>query len=234
MKKIIIIAKKEFLEHLNSGQIMVMGVAFLTIIGSYFVENLFMVNRSTLYHMFEFLPYINMVLIPALTMGSFAGEYSMGTMELLVTLPFSRMEIIWGKILGNFLIYLVLLASTLIHFITLIFIGSPDWGQTLSCYLAAMLLGLIFVSIGIFSSSLSKSSITGFVVAFVICSIFVYLDHASTLTKGFTSTFLQHLSVLYPYKNMLRGVIDLRSLTYFFSLFSFFFYLIKLSFEGSD
>ncbi len=234
MKKVFIIAKKEIGEHLNSGQVFVLSIAFLAMVNSYFAENVFSINKATLYHVFKILPYVNMVFIPALTMSSFASEFNLGTMELLVTLPFTRMEIILGKVLGNLSIYFSLLLSTLTYFISIWAIGNPDMGQIFAGYLAALLLGLTLTIIGLFASSLSKSSITGFVVAFIISLFLIYLDQLSHLTRGSLSLLLQNLSIDYHYSNILKGVIDLRNISYFLSLNLFFGYLLKISFEVRD
>ena len=232
MRNIWHVAKKEIGEHINSGQFYVISIAFLLITGFFFTEYLFLINRSDMSTIFSVFPFIAMVFLPLLTMGSFSSEVSSGTVELLLTMPIKDNDLILGKMLGNFLTYLMVLGSTIIYPMTIFILGSPDVGQIFAGYLAAILLGLSLISAGLFVSSLTKSSITSFIISFIISFILVYIGHAATFLPGFIGSILNYLSINFHYHGILKGLVSTSSIIYFISFNIFFLLLAKISVES--
>lgn len=231
MKRIITIMKKEIFEHINSGQLYIASIAFLIITGAFFAEYLFLINRSDLYNIFSIIPFILMVFVPIITMGSFSSELNSGTIELLLTLPFKDNDILFGKYLGNIVTYSLVLFSTLTYPLTIFILGSPDAGQIFSSYLAALILGISYISVGLFSSSLTKSGVTSFIISFCIIFIFIYLGNISILFPGIIGQFFNQLSILNNYNNLLKGLLDTKTLIYFISFNFLFLYLTRISLE---
>ncbi len=93
-------------------------------------------------------------------MGLLAQEWSTGTIETLMTAPVGETDVVIGKFLGSFGFFLVMLAPTLLYVVVLAAYANPriDFGPIRSGYLGIILVGL-FISIGLFCSSLTRSQI---------------------------------------------------------------------------
>jgi ABC-2 type transport system permease protein len=174
-------------------------------------------DMSTL---FSFTPFVFMFLIPAITMRMFAEEKKAGTLEILFTRPILDWEIILGKFLSGWLLVLVAVVPTIIYYLTLSSIANPagniDTSGVVGSYIGLVLLGGVFVAIGIFASSLTSNQIVAFIVAVFLC-FFLYsgIDSVSQLTDGKLQIFIDKLGVVYHYNSMSRGLIDSRNLIYF-------------------
>jgi ABC-2 type transport system permease protein len=168
---------------------------------------------------FSLAPLLFIFFISAITMRSFAEEKREGTFVLIATRPLSNWQIILGKYFACFVVLCVALIPTLIYYISIyqlsLPIGNVDTGAVIGSYAGLLLLGSVFVSIGIFSSSLTKNQIIAFAISAFLCFV-VYLgfDQAGTL--------LIFLSVNAHYQSMSRGVLDTRDLIYFLTVILFF------------
>ena len=122
---------------------------------------------------FNLSPVILLVLIPAITMRSIAEERRTGTIELLFTKPISDLGIILAKYFAGITLMIIAIIPTIIYYFSMYYLGDPvgiiDFGATLTSYLGLILLGAVFVSIGIFASSLSNSQIVSFILAMFLC-----------------------------------------------------------------
>jgi ABC-2 type transport system permease protein len=87
---------------------------------------------------------------PAITMRLFSAEYNGRTIELLMTLPLRKWEIVIGKYLGAVFVFLVMTLTTCINLIPLILYGNPDALSIVSGYVGFVLLGLACIAIGQF------------------------------------------------------------------------------------
>ncbi|MCB4808429.1 gliding motility-associated ABC transporter permease subunit GldF [Tamlana sp. 62-3] len=176
-------------------------------------------------------PWILIFLIPAVTMRSFSDEKKQGTMELLLTKPISKLNIVLGKYLGAFILILVALIPTLIYVYTVYSLGNPignlDFGSTLGSYFGLLFLVAAYTAIGIFTSTLSENQIVAFIIAVFIC--FIFFIGFEGIADFTTSNFIDQLGMSAHYKSMSRGVIDTRDLVYFLSITALFLLLTKLN-----
>src|SRR5438128_355851 len=92
-------------------------------------------------------------IMPMVTMRTYAEEKRSGTIELLLTSPLTDFEIVMGKFLGTVVLYLALLAVTMLYIAILFIYGRPEWRPIVSGYLGLLLLGSCFISAGLFISS---------------------------------------------------------------------------------
>ena len=126
--------------------------------------------------LFELSPWILMFLVSAITMRSFSEEKKVGTIETLTTKPLSDLAIIMGKFFAGFTLVLFSLIPTLIYFYSVYQLGEPvgniDTGATFGSYLGLLMLGAVYVSIGIFASAITENQIVSFVVSLFVCFIF--------------------------------------------------------------
>jgi len=182
---------------------------------------------------FSLVPFLFIFLVPALTMRSFAEERKEGTYVLLATRPLSDWQIIGAKYLAAVILVLFALFPTSIYYYSIYQLGLPkgniDTGAVLGSYLGLLLLGAAFVSIGIFSSSLTKNQVVAFAIAVFLC--FFTFSGLESMSKLFEltdlGTLLDKLGIATHYESLSRGVLDTRDLVYFISFISLFLGLTK-------
>ena len=126
---------------------------------------------------FSLCPYIFMFLIPAITMRMFSEEKRAGTMELLLTRPIRDIDIILGKYFAGVFLVTFSILPTLLYYFTISYLGNPtgniDSAGVTGSYFGLFLLGAVFTSIGIFSSSFTENQVTAFIIAVFLC-FFLY------------------------------------------------------------
>ncbi|MCK5703322.1 MAG: gliding motility-associated ABC transporter permease subunit GldF [Cyclobacteriaceae bacterium] len=179
-------------------------------------------------------PYIFMFLIPAITMRMFSEEKRGGTMELLLTRPIRDIEIILGKYLAGVFLVAFSILPTLLYYFTIRYLGNPvgniDTAGVIGSYFGLFLLGAVFTSIGIFSSSFTENQVTAFIIAVFLC-FFLYFGFDAISSVGIfsgVSDFIDQIGILYHYNSMSKGLIDTRDLTYFISVISIMLLLTNL------
>ncbi|EKF55627.1 gliding motility-associated ABC transporter permease GldF [Galbibacter marinus] len=185
---------------------------------------------ADLYPFFQLAPWVLLLLIPAVTMSTIAQEKRSGTLELLLSHPITKNQIILGKFLGSFTLIILALLPTLLYVYTIWTLASPkgsiDLGSIIGSYFGLCFLIGAYTAIGIFTSSFTENQITAFISAMLICFICYYgLAEFSTLNG---LEFLESWSLKYHYDSISRGVLDLRDLIYFISITSFFLFLTTL------
>lgn len=232
MRNIGVIFSKEFKEYFNSPIAYIVIVVFLLLSGWFFQATLFLINQADIGAFLSNVPLLFVFFVPAITMRLFSEEMKSGTIEILTTLPVKDYQIIIGKYLAAFSLLAIAIGLTLIHPFILIFLGKLDYGEIVGSYLGLLLMGAAFVSIGIFSSSLTKNQIVSFIVGFLICFVFFLLDKILTLIPAYLVSLFEYLSIEHHFRNLSRGVIDSRDIIYYFSICAFF-YTLTLYFVGS-
>ena len=192
---------------------------------------------ATLDSLFILAPWVFLLLIPAITMRSFAEEKRSGTLDLLLTRPLSGIQIIGAKYLAAVVLVLLALLPTLVYYYTVLSLGNPagniDQGGTWGSYIGLLFLAGAYAAIGIFCSSLTDNLIISFLLAAFLCLFMCYgFEQVSTLaTLGKTGGFLVSLGIIEHYRSMSRGVIDTRDIVYFAALIAIFIVLTKARLE---
>lgn len=178
-------------------------------------------------------PWILLFLIPAVTMRSFSDEKKQGTLELLLTKPISKLQIVLGKYFGALVLIIIAILPTLLYVYTVYQLGNPlgnlDVGSTLGSYFGLLFLITSYTAIGIFASTLSDNQIVAFLIAISICFLF-YIGFEG-IAEFVSSNFLEQLGMSYHFKSMSRGVLDSRDIIYFLSITIFFIALTKSTFK---
>lgn len=179
-------------------------------------------------------PFVFMFLVPAVTMRSFADEFKSGTIELLLTKPVSEVQIIVAKYFSGVLLVILSLLPTLVFYFSVYQLGmvkgNLDSGGIMGSYVGLLFLASAFVSIGVFSSSLTDNTIVAFILSALLSFIF-YLGFDFIAMSGYFSSvdyYIYRLGINEHYLSMSRGVIDSRDVMYFASLNIFFLYLTYL------
>lgn len=190
------------------------------------------VNEFVLAPLLHNLSVILVILVPMITMRSFAEEKRAGTYELLLTSPVSIWEIVLGKFLGNAAFVTAMVALTGIYGAILAVYGNPEVGIMASGYAGLWLLALAFVAIGLFASSLTDNQIIAAVVALVAMLLLFVVGWAADTAGERLGGFLRYLSIVEHSGDLIRGVIDTKTLAYFASMIAGWLFLTQRSVES--
>lgn len=218
-----IIFKKELKSYFNSPMAYIFLVVFAIVTGYFFTNTFFLFNQSNMRALFNIVPLIYLFFIPAITMGLIACEKNIGTMEVISTLPIKDVEFVIGKFLSALSLIALGLAFTLIHFFTLVNVGTNiDYGAVFTGYLGLLMLGSVYASVGTFASSVTDNQVIAFIISVFIVLIFFLMDKMLYFMPVSIAGLIQYISVDYHLSNISRGVIDSRNIIYFASLIGFF------------
>lgn len=222
MRAIWTIAKRELNSFFDSLMAYIMLIAFLGFSGFFtwlYGADIFFVKQASLQSFFSIAYWTLFFFIPALTMRQFAEENRAGTIELLLTKPVSDWQVVLGKFLSTFVLILIALALTLPYYITVANIGSIDHGSVWSGYLGLILMSAAYISVGIFTSSVSNNQIVSYLLALFIGIFFqIIFSMLSSNFSGFVGEALSFLSVSTHFDSISRGVIDSKDLIFFLSV----------------
>jgi ABC-2 type transport system permease protein len=189
-------------------------VLFLMLSGAltFFLGDLLGSNRADLNAFFQFLPWLFLLFIPALTMGLWSEERGRGTIELLLTLPLSAAQANRAKYYSVLIFLGIILLLTFPFVLTVFYLGEPDGGVMLSGYIGSFLLGAQFAAMGLFCSSLTKNQVVAFVSSAAVCFFFLVMGTPVVLTffsswapEGVMDV-LSRLSLISAFENWTRGV----------------------------
>lgn len=228
---ILTIFRRELRSYFNSPVAYVVIIVFLAIVGWFFTSNLFIMNVATMRMVFDIVPFIYLFFIPAITMRLLAEEKKSGTLELLTTKPIRDVEIVVGKFLAAWALLAATLLPTLLYFFTMVSLGNLDIGPVLSGYVGLLLMGAVFVAIGLLASSVTENQIVAFIVTFLITFVLFMMDKFLIFMPGALTSTLEFLAIDFHYQNIARGVIDSRNIIYFGSMLGFSLLLATMSLE---
>ncbi len=213
--------------------ILVPNIMFFHFFGGIFKEDLASMRRF-----FAMLPFVFIIFIPGLAMGSWSKEKNTGTIELLFTYPVPEWEVLVGKFFAGMTLIMVALYSTLfIPLLTHIFLGNFDWGQIVTQYIGSVFLAAAYLSIVLFISSLTKELINSFLLSAAVLltltligffpSVVVFPKWLEWLKQIFVWS-----SLSTHFTNFSKGVIDSRDIIYYCGVTILFFYLNLRSLES--
>lgn len=222
MSPIWIIAKRELNSFFDSLVAYIMLIAFLGFSGFFtwlFGSDIFLVKEASLQVFFGVAFWTLFFFIPAITMRQLAEERKTGTIEMLLTKSINNRQLVVGKWLACFLLVVIALAFTIPYYLTVASIGDIDHGATISGYLALLLMSAVYISIGIFASSITNNQIVAFLLALLIGIFFHFLfGILAGSTSGWVSEILNTLSLNNHFESISRGVLDSKDLIYFISI----------------
>ena len=175
---------------------------------------------------------ILVILIPVITMRSFAEEKRSGTYELLMTSPLSVTEIVLGKFLGAFAFVFIMLLLTGVYPLILVLYGNPESGVILSGFLGLLLLATAFVSVGLLTSSLTENQIIAAVSCLVVLLLLYVISWPADTAGDTLGAVLKYASLTEHFSEMVKGVIDTRDLAYFGSVIVLALFLTQRSVES--
>ncbi len=231
----ITLLKKEVISFFSSYMGLVSSLVFFVVIGLFLWVfptefNILDSGMASLEPLFYLTPWVYMFFIPAVTMRMFAEEKKEGTIEILMTKPLTEWNIVLAKYFAALTIIFVELIITLVYFISVQYFlssHSVDIGGFWGSFVGLLLLGGVFASVGLFTSSLSSNQIIAFLLSVVVIFIlylgFDLMSHISAL--GGIDQVLGYLGIQYHYQSISKGVLDSRDILYFLTVAFLFLYL---------
>ncbi len=165
-----------------------------------------------------------LLIIPVLTMRSFAEEKKSKTYALLLSSPIHLREIVFGKFLACMTVVavMILLSSYCIGFLLLL--GQPEIGPIVTSYLGMLLMAGCYVAMGVFASSLTDNQIIAAVIAFGMSLFMWIIGWAGQAASAEMAEVLQFLSLVDHMQRFLKGIVETSDVIYYltFILFNLF------------
>jgi ABC-2 type transport system permease protein len=236
MHNVLRIARKELSSFFSSLAAFIFLGVFLAVLLFivFWLERFFARNIADIRPLFDWIPVLMIFLISAMTMRMWSEERRSGTLEFLMTTPATPLQLVLGKFLACFLLVAIALALTLPLPVTVWLVGPLDWGPVIGGNVAALALAAAYISIGLFVSSRTDNQVVSLIVTTLVCGIF-YLLGSKALTMLFGnsgSEFLRLLGTGSRFESIARGVIDMRDIYYYLSIFGVFLVLNIYSLES--
>lgn len=182
-------------------------------------------TASLLQPLFGNMSAILLLLLPLLTMRLFAEERRSGSAELLFTYPIQDWNVILGKFFAAATVYGLMLVVTLPCPALLYYFSRPETGALLSGYLGLFLMGVSFLAMGIFFSSLSDSQLIAGAATFGCGLLFLVIGWLTPFVSPAVGAVLGQLSIVHHLDGFSRGVVDTNDLVFYLNLTVFFLFL---------
>jgi ABC-2 type transport system permease protein len=217
MRETLAIARREFGGYFATPVALVFIIIFLALQGAltFNLGQFFERNQADLVPFFNFLPWVLLLLVPALTMRLW---------------PVTQTQAVIGKFLAAWAFTIIALALTFPFVLTVNYLGHPDNGIIACGYLGAVLLAGSFLAIGGAISASTKNQVVAFVLAVALC--FLAVVASTTLVVDFLSktapamaAIASRVSISDRYEDFTRGLIEARDVIYFASVIAFFLFL---------
>lgn len=223
------VGRREWAAYFNSPVAYVFIVIFLVLAAffTFSVSRFYEAGQADLRPFFFWHPWLYLILVPAVAMRLWSEERRSHTVELLLTLPLTPAQAVLGKFGAAWLFLLLALALTFPVVLTAQYLGQPDGGVIFSGYLGSALLAGAYLSVGMFTSALTKNQVVSFILAVVI-GLFLILAGYPPVTDLLGHVLpaaivdgVAAVSFMSHFETMQRGLLDVRDLVYFFSVIGF-------------
>ncbi|MFT4655330.1 MAG: ABC-2 type transport system permease protein [Kangiellaceae bacterium] len=178
-------------------------------------------GQADLLSFFDFHPWLYLFLVPAIAMRAWSEERKSGSIELLMTLPITTMQIMLGKFFAAWAILGLCLSMTFPLWLTVNYLGNPDNGIIIAAYLGSWLMSGAFLAVGICMSATTRNQVIAFILAIVICFVFVLagspvvIDLFQPWAPNMLIDAVAALSFLTHFQNMAKGVIVLNDVVFY-------------------
>ena len=242
MKKIWTIAWKDYKTYFTSPIGYVIIASFLVVIGYMFFSNLayFLqaqmrfqmgggkgtsITEGIIRPLYGNLNVFFLFFAPFITMRLLAEERKLQTLQLLITSPITRAQIVIGKYLSAILLVATMLACTLVYPVILVIFGNPDVGPILTSYLGTFFMFSCYIALGLFFSAMTEHQMVACALTFGAGLFFWLINWAAQAAGPVWSDLLDYLSMIQHYNNFSQGVIDSTDVVFYSSFIGIFLFL---------
>ena len=222
LRRVGAILRRELRAYFTTPVAFIVVIFFLVVTSGwfFFAEQFFAQDLATLRGYFSLWPIVFILLLPALTMRSWAEERRQGTAEILLTLPARERELVAGKFGAALALLLLLAALTLPVPLLVAPMGAFEPAQIAMEYLGVLLLGCAGIAAGQFVSALSANQISAFLfsVAFMLVITLIGQIPSVAVLPGWLAAALSWISFDFHFDSFSKGVLDTRDVLYFLVL----------------
>ncbi len=254
IRNVALIFRKEMKSYFNSLIAYVVITMFLLITGYFFYNllatfsvvsyqaqsnpmlarqyQLLNINETVVRPLFGNISIIMLLMTPLLTMRLFSEEKKSGTIELLLTYPVKDIDVVVSKFLACFFVFLAMILLTVTYPILLVVLGDPEVMPIITGYVGLILLGAAFISLGIFTSSLTENQIVAASMSFGILFFFWLISYSVAFVSAGLGQVLAYLSINEHIASLAKGVLDTEDIIYYLCFIVLFLFLTLRSLES--
>ncbi|MFM9958734.1 MAG: ABC transporter permease [Phycisphaerales bacterium] len=234
MRIITLIAHRELASYFRAPIGWVVVAAFLFVAGLTVAFTTLRPNEpATMRDFFALSHWLLLMVAPAVSMRLFSEEFRSGTIEPLMTAPVSDWQTALGKYLGGLLFLLLMLAPTLAHVALLEWVADPDYGPILAGYTGLILVGMLYLAVGLLMSSLTANQMAAYLgTLFFFLVVFFATSQGARLVGAPWDSYLMAAAPGARLEDFARGIIDTRHVIFFASISAFFIVLAVVSLES--
>lgn len=226
------IYKKEMRTYFTTPLGYVFIAVFLAVSGFMFAFSTLQMQTSDVSGYFGLMIFGYIVIVPLLTMRSFAEERRTKTEQLILTSPVSITSMVMAKFFAAFTMFAGSVIVSCLYYLPLFGYGEPNVGKALGSLIAMLLLGMCFISVGIFVSTLTESTVTASIGTMAILLVFAASSIFNSLIDSyFIRSILSFISVYSRYSNFTYGVFDVSAAVYYISITAIFLFLAVRVYE---
>ena len=226
------IYKKEMRTYFTTPLGYVFLAVFLAVSGFLFAFSTFQTQTSDVSGYFQLMIFGYIVIIPLLTMRSFAEERRTRTEQLLMTSPVTIPAMVFAKFLAAFTMFGGTVLLSCLYYLPLFGYGEPNVGRAVGCLIAMLLLGMCFIAVGIFVSTLTESTVNASIGTMAILLVFVVAAIFNNLIDSYLiRSVLSWISVYSRYVNFTYGIFDIAAVVYYLSITGIFLFLAVRVYE---
>lgn len=236
MSKTLIIAKRELTSLFFSPVAYVALIVFALLTAGLFVSSTFLPGYpAEMRQPFVWIVWLLVFVVPAISMGLLAEETRSGTIEVLMTSPVSEVNVVIGKWLGGLGFFLTLLIPLVVEIVMLEMVADPDYGPIFSGLLGIVLVGGLYLAIGLMVSAATRNQFIALLITILITGFFtigLYLLASATWLPSWLRPAVYFANVDQQFAEFARGLVDTSNFVFFLSgiaLFLFFAVLILQS-----
>jgi len=158
-----------------------------------------------------------LLLTPLITMRLVAEEKRARTMEMLMTSPISLYSILLGKFLAAFVVYAIIILTTIYMPLTIDILSTVNWSHVFSAYTGLMLIGAAMISVGLFASTVTDKQVIAAVLSIGILVIFWFVGGGIGAASQRATDFMREVSLYKPFYDMISGLLDFRDIFFLLS-----------------
>jgi ABC-2 type transport system permease protein len=220
-----------------AGYFFYSAIAYFNILSFQASQNPFMAEQLSFTDMVlrPFLLDLSIILLlvsPLLTMRLYAEERKTGTLELLFTYPLTDRATLLAKFLALLTVFLVILFGTLPGTVIVAHLAKSSWKVILCGYFGFFLLGSAFMSLGLFTSSLTQNQIIAAVLSFGILLMFWIIGWMKSFVGSTVAGLMDYLSIMEHFESFSKGILDFRDLLFYIFFIVFFLFLTQRQIES--
>ncbi|MGE5558772.1 MAG: ABC transporter permease [Bacillota bacterium] len=218
MNNIFTVMRRELSSYFLSPLIYVLAAVFVFLYGVFFTGLLLGRGIVSLHLSLGSMLMVMLFMIPIMTMRSLAEEKRMGTDELIMTAPITTAQFVAGKFIAICVSFLIMLSMLGFHVLIAYLVAQPDPGPIIGSFLGLICMGLVFISVGLFTSSLSENQVVAGLLGFGILLLFWLLDWVGGAFPGKFGETLNALSLMTYYDDFGKGVLDTANAVYYLTM----------------